>query len=166
MGSTVTNAVQIVPDELPPGIAPQVAEYQASLFRAEAVRHKAVAQLSRYEAALGGVRHLSHAQRRELDRLRSATGPPRIAVPPLPASALARQQLFRRLGRVIGVSPRKIDERVVEGITAIPYAHVTIKAAGGRGALTVLGERAANSPGSCRNRCRFANTRSAKWPRR
>jgi penicillin-binding protein 2 len=147
VGSTVTNAVQIVPDQLPPGIAPQVAEYQAALFAAEAVRRKAVAQLSRYEAALGGVRHLSHARRLELDRLRSATGPPRIAVPALPSSAVALQQLFRRLSRVIGVSPRKIDERVVEGITAIPYAHVTIKAAGGRGALTVLGERASEFPG-------------------
>ncbi len=90
--------MQIVPDELPPGIAPQVAEYQASLFKAEAVRRKAVVQLSRYESALGGVRHLSHAQRRELDRLHSATGPPRIAVPPLPGSAVALEQLFRRLG--------------------------------------------------------------------
>ncbi len=48
---------------------------------------------------------------------------------------------------MIDVSPRKIDERVVEGITAMPYAHVTIKAAGGRGALTVLGERASEFPG-------------------
>ena len=43
VGSTVTNAIQIVPDELPPGISSQVAEYQASLFKAEAVRRKAVA---------------------------------------------------------------------------------------------------------------------------
>jgi|HubBroStandDraft_2_1064218.scaffolds.fasta_scaffold12087_3 penicillin-binding protein 2 len=147
VGSTVTNAVQIAPEELPPGISSQVAEYQESLDAAEATRRTAVARLSGYEAALGGVRRLSHAQRHELDHLRHATGPPHVAVPPLPRSAVQLKRLFDRLGGVIGVSPRKIDERVVEGMTATPYAQVTIKTAAGRRALTVLGERANEFPG-------------------
>jgi penicillin-binding protein 2 len=146
-GSTVTNAVQIVPDELPPGIGSQVTRYQASLDAAEALRRKAIVRLSGYEAALGGVRRLKHAQRLELDRLRRATGPPHVAVPLLPPSAVQLKQLFDRLGRVIEVSPRTIDERVVEGTTATPYAQVTIKTAAGRQALTVLGERADEFPG-------------------
>lgn len=147
VGSTVTNAVQIVPEELPAGIASQVGEYQEKLNAAEVIRRVAVTRLSGYEAALGGVRHLSHAQRLELRRLRLATGPPQIAVPPMPGSAVALKQLFERLSRVIKVSPRKIDERVVEGMTATPYAQVTVKTAAGRGALTVLGERADEFPG-------------------
>jgi penicillin-binding protein 2 len=147
VGSTVTNAVQIAPEELPPGISSQVAAYQESLDAAEATRRTAVARLSGYEAALGGVRHLSHAQRLELERLRRATGPPRVAVPPLPRSAVQLKRLFGRISGVIGVSARKIDERVVEGTTATPYAQVTIKTAAGRRALTVLGERANEFPG-------------------
>jgi penicillin-binding protein 2 len=147
VGSTVTNAVQIVPEELPAGISPQVSGYQEKLDAAELVRRAAVTRLSGYEAALGGVRRLTHAQRLELRRLRLATGPPRVAVPPLPETALRLRRLFDRLSRVIKVSPRKIDERVVEGMTATPYAEVTVKTAAGRGALTILGERANEFPG-------------------
>jgi penicillin-binding protein 2 len=147
VGSAVTNAVQIVPDELPAGIFSQVAEYQKSLDTAEAARQVAVKQLSGYELALGGVRRKTDAQRRELDRLQRETGPPQVAVPALPRSAVALRALLRRLGHVIGLSPRTIDEDVVEGITATPYAQVTVKTDAGRGALTVLGERASEFPG-------------------
>jgi penicillin-binding protein 2 len=147
VGSTVTNAVEITPAELPAGISSQVAEYQASVDAAEAVRREAVARLSGYQAALAGVRHPSHAQRHELKRLRAATGPPHVPVPALPRSDVQLRDLFDRLGRVIKVSPRAIDERVVESTTATSYAPVTIKTDAGRGVLTVLGERADEFPG-------------------
>jgi penicillin-binding protein 2 len=147
VGSAVTNAVQIVPDELPAGIFSQVAEYQKSLDTAEAARQVAVKQLSGYEVALGGVRRKTDAQRQELEHLQRETGPPQVVVPPLPRSAVALRALLRRLGHVIGLSPRTIDEDVVEGITATPYAQVTVKTDAGRGALTVLGERASEFPG-------------------
>jgi penicillin-binding protein 2 len=147
VGSTVTNAVEITPDDLPPGISTQVGEYVKSLDAAEAVRRVAVARLSGFQAALGGTRKLTHAQRRELDSLERATGPPHVAVPALPSSAVALRALFDRLGHVIGVSARTIDERVVEGVTATPYAQVTIKTAAGGRALTILGERAEEFPG-------------------
>jgi len=147
VGSTVTNAVEIAPDELPESISSQVAAYQEKLDAAEAARRQAAARLSGYEAALGGVRRLSHSQRHELDSLRRATGPPHVAVPALPRSAVKLHALFTNLGRVIGLSPRTIDERVVQGMTATPYAQVTIKTDAGPGALTVLGERADEFPG-------------------
>src|ERR1700677_2123617 len=56
VGSTVTNAVEISPEELPPGISSQVAEYQGRLDEAEAARRTAITRLSGYEAALGRVR--------------------------------------------------------------------------------------------------------------
>jgi len=147
VGSTTTNAVQVVPDELPPGIASQAREYQAHLDEVEAARSTAVARLASFRASLGNVRHVSHAQRLELDSLRRAAAPQRVAVPPLPRSDAALAQLFARLGRVIHMRARTIDERVVEGMTATPYAHVTIRTAAGSGPLTVLGERAGEFPG-------------------
>ncbi|HYB24877.1 MAG TPA: penicillin-binding transpeptidase domain-containing protein [Solirubrobacteraceae bacterium] len=147
VGSTVTNSVQIAPAELPESISAQVVVYQEKLDVAEAARRKAVARLSRYEAALGGVRHLSRAQRIERRRLRDATGPPRVPVPALPRSAVKLHSLFDRLGGLIHASPRAIDERVVEGMATTPYAQVTIKTDAGPGPLTVLGERASEFPG-------------------
>jgi penicillin-binding protein 2 len=147
VGSTVANAVQIAPESLPPGITSQVTQYQEALDAAEVARRAAVKRLSGYEAALGGVRRRSHSQRAELDRLEQATGPPHVMVPLLPQSATGLRSLFRRLGAIIGESSRKIDERVVEGMTATPYAYVTIKTAAGRRALTILGERAQEFPG-------------------
>jgi penicillin-binding protein 2 len=146
-GSTVTNAVEISPTELPAGISSQVTDYQASLDAAEEARRAAVARLSGYEAALGSVRRLSHAQHHELKRLEAATGPVHVPVPPLPRADARLRDLFDRLGRVIKVSPRTIDERVVEGVTATAYAPITVKTDAGRGVLTVLGERANEFPG-------------------
>jgi penicillin-binding protein 2 len=147
VSSSVADAVQIAPESLPPGIGSQVAEYQKRLDEAETIRLTAVARLSGYERALGDVRHLTGAQSRELALLRAATGPPHVRVPPLPASATALRQLFDRLAGVIRESPRTIDERVVEGMTATPYAQVTLKTDAGPGVLTVLGERASEFPG-------------------
>ncbi len=52
-----------------------------------------------------------------------------------------------RLAPVIGLSPRLIDERVIAGITQLPYAPVTIKTDAGLAALTVLAERQNDFPG-------------------
>ena len=145
--STTTNAVQIVPSELPTGISSQVAAYQSSLQEAETARATAAARLSSYRDSLGDTRRLTRAQRVELERLRRAAATPRVAVPPLPRSAVGLDELFRRLGRVIGMSPRTIEERVVEGMATTPYAPVTIKTDAGTGPLTVLGERQNEFPG-------------------
>jgi penicillin-binding protein 2 len=147
VGSTTTNAVQIVPSELPPGVAAQVQAYEASLGEAEEAHSVAAARLSSFRASLGDVRRLTHAQRLELHELRVAAAPAHVAVPPLPRSDVALSALFTHLGHVIGMRARTIDERVVEGMTAAPYAHVTIKTAAGTGVLTVLGERAHEFPG-------------------
>jgi penicillin-binding protein 2 len=147
VASATTNAVQIVPDELPPGISSQLDAYERRLAEAEAAHRAAAARLASYRAALGDVRRLTHAQRRQLQRFRRAAAPPRVAVPPLPAGAVALHRLFTRLGRVIHLRARTIDERVVEGMTALPYAPVTIKTDAGRRVLTVLGERQSEYPG-------------------
>jgi penicillin-binding protein 2 len=147
VGSTVTNAVQIVPNELPPGIAEQLASYEERLGEAEKANRAALARLAGYESSLRRDAHATRAQRIELHRLRAAARAPRVPVPPLSGSAVELQRLFARLGRVLHLRARTIDERVVEGMITTPYAHVTVKTDAGRGALTLLGERAGEFPG-------------------
>jgi penicillin-binding protein 2 len=147
VGSTDTNAVQIVPDELPPGISEQAGEYQTRLGEAEEARITAAGRLSGYKASLGDSKRPTRAQERELERLQRAAAPVRVAVPPLPANALALRHLFDRLGGVLRIGPRTIDEDVVKGLTTTPYAPVTIKTDAGTGPLTVLGERSREFPG-------------------
>jgi penicillin-binding protein 2 len=146
--STTTNAVQIVPSMMPAVIGEQAASYQAEAVKAEAAYRIASGQLKRFEVVHGDhAAHLKGALRRELIELRDAARLPEVQVPALPRWAVKVRSLFDRLGRVIGLSARTIDERVVEGITATPYANVTIKTDAGRGVLTELGERQSEYPG-------------------
>ncbi len=46
----------------------------------------------------------------------------------LPADPAQREGLYRRLGRVLGMSPRRIERTVDEQKTLLPYANITIKA--------------------------------------
>ena len=141
------NAVQIVPSELPPGIAPQVTVYRKQLDAAENARLLVDRQLTGYEQSLRRERRVSASQHAKLDSLRRAGAPARVAVPPLPAQATRLRALLDHLGRVLKLSPRSIDERVVRELTVTPYAHVTIKTDAGAGPLTVLGERGNEFPG-------------------
>jgi penicillin-binding protein 2 len=146
--SKTTNAVQIVPRLLPAAVSMQVGAYEQKLAPAEAAYRGAVAQLAHLESALSAQRAgPTGAQRRELRRLRALARPPRVAVPPLPRSAVHTRSLFRRLGGVLELSARTIDERVVQGMTATPYANVTVKTDAGVGPLTVLAERQNEFPG-------------------
>jgi penicillin-binding protein 2 len=65
----------------------------------------------------------------------------------LPPGDARRRALYRRLGRVLHMSARRIEELVVAGHNALPYAPVTIKTDAGRGPMTVLAERQNEFPG-------------------
>jgi penicillin-binding protein 2 len=65
----------------------------------------------------------------------------------LPASATGRAELYDALGRVLGMSPRRISLLVAHGEKELPYAPVTIKTDAGPNALTVLSERQNEFPG-------------------
>lgn len=179
VSSRTTNAVQIIPSELPESIDGQMAAYEEAVKRAakrEApieARIKAVqADLSSLAGEIGVAnrRNVKSAKRRaarranprraselklrrqrdegELRRLKgrlAAAG--RISVPRLPGSDVRLHALFNRLGSVLGMPPRKIDEQVIKGVYATRYAPVTIDASAGRGVLTVLGERRREFPG-------------------
>jgi penicillin-binding protein 2 len=65
----------------------------------------------------------------------------------LPPAGPRRRALYRRLGRLLGMRARHIEELVVAGHTALPYAPVTIKTDAGRAVMTVLAERQNDYPG-------------------
>ena len=65
----------------------------------------------------------------------------------LPPAGSPRRALYRRLGRLLGLSPRRIEALVIRGRTAVRYAPVTIKTDAGPGVLTVLAERQNEFPG-------------------
>ncbi len=106
-----------------------------------------------YESDLNEIRRRSshrratRAQLAELHTLARADRLRSVPIPPLPASAVKLRDLFRRLAPIIGLRSRTIDERVIVGITQLPYAPVTIKTDAGTGALTLLGERHNEFPG-------------------
>jgi penicillin-binding protein 2 len=145
--SSVTNAVQILPSSLPAAVRKQAVEYQEALAGAQAEYATARKHLKSYEEQLHGL-HVTRGERAELHALRRRAAHIRfVAIPPLPRSATKVRSLFDRLAPVIRLSPRLIDERVIAGITQLPYAPATIKTDAGRAALTVLAERRNEFPG-------------------
>jgi penicillin-binding protein 2 len=153
--SEVSNAVQILPSALPESVKEQAVEYRLQLAKADKQFLAAGERLKVYEDGLndyesrGGHSHrrASAAQLAELHALSRADRLRTVPIPGLPRSAVRLRELFKRLAPVIGLSPRLIDERVIAGITQVPYAPVTIKTDAGRAALTVLGERQNDFPG-------------------
>ena len=65
----------------------------------------------------------------------------------LPPAGHPRLVLYRRLGRLLGMSAAHIEALVIKGRTSVPYAPVTIKTDAGRGVLTVLAEQQRRYPG-------------------
>jgi penicillin-binding protein 2 len=153
VSSRVTNAVQILPSSLPASVKEQAIEYQKRLSEADAEYAAAGERLKDYESDLNAIyrrgvhRHGTRAQLAELRALARADHLRSVPIPPLPASAVKLRDLFRRLAPIIGLRSRTIDERVIVGITQLPYAPVTIKTDAGTAALTLLGERHNDFPG-------------------
>jgi penicillin-binding protein 2 len=146
--SRVTNAVQILPDSLPVAVKEQAASYQASLAAAYTEFAAARERLRAFENDLRGPRRsIAASERAELRVLRRHAHLRSVPIPRLPRSAVRVRTLFDRLAPVVGLSPRLIDERVIAGIVALPYAPVTIKTDAGPGALTLLAERHNEFPG-------------------
>jgi penicillin-binding protein 2 len=147
----VAPVVQITPESLPPSVMKQVNDYNQRRGAAERLRLTAADQLKSLERDMreAGRKHVTHAQRRDRRRLEHAS---KVAQPvnvgPVPSDAPKLAALERRLGRVIGMSPQTIHERVVQGIADTPYSNVTIKTlAGDRAAFNYLLEHKDRFPG-------------------
>jgi penicillin-binding protein 2 len=146
--SSVTNAVQILPSALPAVVKEQAAAYQKAVAQADAEYAIDKERLKAFDEDLrASKRHTTASERAELRVLRDRAHLRHVPIPPLPRSAVSLRRLYDRLAPVIGLSPRLIDERVIAGIVALPYAPVTVKTDAGRAALTMLAERHNDFPG-------------------
>ncbi len=168
VSSKTTNAVQIVPSELPESISSQLEAYEARVKHAGKLEVPIDARIASVKARLNTLAgeegtgahhrrptpaqlrlraraHLYEGRLRRLEGRLAAIR--RIPVPPLPASNRRLHGLFRRLGGVLRMRPRVIDERVIRDVYSTRYAPVSIDAAAGRGPLTVLAERRNEFPG-------------------
>jgi penicillin-binding protein 2 len=147
----VAPVVQIVPDSLPPSVLKQADDFRRARSAAETTRLAAAARLRALERDMreAGRRRVTAAQRRDRKRLRrEAKVAPPVTVPAPPADAPKVDAMYRRLGAVIGMSPRAIHARVVQGIADTPYSNVTVKTlTGDRAAFNYLLERKNRFPG-------------------
>jgi penicillin-binding protein 2 len=149
VGSKPSSTVQIVPAELPPGLTEQVKIYEDNQKATTEKEEGYDGQLKAFQSTLHGTgRRLTRSQKAHLKRLEARlTSVPAPRVPPLAAHYVRLRSLFARLGRVLGMPSRRIDELVVRGVATTRYAPVTIKSDVGDGPRTVLLERQNEFPG-------------------
>ena len=145
----VAPVVQIVPSGLPEEELQVADAYRKARSASEQRRLAAADQLRALERRRREEeRRYTRAERREHRRLaRAARRAQPVTVPPLPAEAKELRRSFRRLGRVLDLSPRTIQRRVIEGIAEAPYSNVTIKTDVSRSAFNYLKERKDEFPG-------------------
>ncbi|MFZ2049330.1 MAG: penicillin-binding transpeptidase domain-containing protein [Solirubrobacteraceae bacterium] len=144
VGSKPTSAVQIVPSELPPGLEEQVRIYEGNRKATAEKISEEEGRLKAFQSTLhpASGRHITRSQRTELNRLQARVNAvPVPRVPLLQAHYVRLRRLFARLGRVLNMSSRRIDELVVTGVANTRYAPVTVKSDVGQGPRTVLLER-------------------------
>jgi penicillin-binding protein 2 len=147
--TTVSSVVQLDPNRLPQSVLVQADNYRKALAAAEAVRLRAADRLDSLDAQLREQgRKATKRERTQQRRLRRAANrAPHVAIPPLPAGEPKLLRLYRRLGRVLNLSPRTIHSRAIRGIADAPYSDVTIRAAVPRAEFDYLRERADEFPG-------------------
>ena len=145
----VAPVVQIVPSGLPEAELAVADAYRKARSASETRRLAAADQLRDLERRRREEeRRYTKAERREHRRLaRAARRAQPVAVPPLPAEATNLRRSFRRLGKVLEMSPRTVHRRVIEGIAEAPYSNVTIKTDVPRAAFNYLKERKDEFPG-------------------
>jgi len=141
--------VQLLPNSLPSVEREAAVAYQKAVSAAERERlaaRTASEALKRRERRRG--ERTTRADRREIKRLEASGREARkVAVAPLPSSATGARRLYRRLGKVIGVTPRTIHKRVVQQLALTPYAAVTVKTDVGSSVYNYLLERQGQFPG-------------------
>ena len=139
----VAPVVQILPNRLPESETALAARYGAAVSASERRRLAAAEDLRELRRRGGRPDAGERRQRRALARAARRAEP--VPVPPIPADRELRG-LFRRLGRVIGVKPRTIHQRVIHQLSQTPYAAVTVKTDVSRAAYNYLRERASEFP--------------------
>jgi len=144
----VAPVVQVVPSGLPETELEVAEDYRVARGKAETRRLAAADQLRSLERSRREEdRRFTRAERREREQLRRVSRSARVAVAPLTAAQAGQARLYRRLGRVVDLSPSRIRRRVIEGLAEAPYSNVTVKTDVSRIAFNYLKERKDEFPG-------------------
>ena len=141
--------VQMLPTSIPEAELGVADTYRKALAASEGRRLAAADDLRELERRLraDGRRSRRAEQRRVRVLRRQANRAERIAVGPIPAGEPELRRVYKRLGRVIGMSPTLIHKRVVRGIADQPSANVTIRTDVDRAAFNFLLEHREDFPG-------------------
>jgi penicillin-binding protein 2 len=141
--------VQIVPAAIPASVATEADDYRKASAAAENDRLQAGDQLAAYKRQLrDDGKKTTKAEARTRARLTRQSRKARpVAIEPVPPTEPKLIQLYARLGRVIGDSPRTIHNRVIRGLADAPYSNVTIATGVRREEFNYLREYAEKFPG-------------------
>lgn len=142
--------VQLLPNELPQSELDLAAAYGAQLSAAERERLAAADRLDaleRRDARAERPPKLTKAERAERRALEKASNQIReVPLPPLPDDP-AVLELFKRLGKVLNLKPKRIHALVIDQVAKLPYAAATLKTDVGDAAFNYLLERQEQFPG-------------------
>ncbi len=121
--------VQMVPADLPLSVRTEADDYRKALA---AAANEQIAAQDRHDAFERQLRDDGRksrkSERRQLRALAKAADKPRpVGIPPVPPDEANLIKLYRRMGKVLGMKPATIHERVIRGIADAPYSNVTIK---------------------------------------
>src|SRR4051794_1649771 len=120
--------VQMVPSQLPDSVREDADLYRRNLAAAENDRLKAQDSYEAFRRQLkDDGKKDSKAEKRELSALRKQAKTARpVQVPTVRLDETALIALYKRMGRVLKISPKTIHKRVIRGIADAPYSNVTV----------------------------------------
>ena len=141
--------VQIEPDALPQAERDLAEGYRKQLAASERARLAAGARLRDIERTRRVEKRRYTVEERTLRRklARAARRAEPISIPRLPRTETEMVRLYRRLGRVLDLTPRQIHIRVIRAIADAPYANITVKTDVEKEAYDYLVERRDRFPG-------------------
>src|SRR5215217_6019009 len=121
--------VQILPNEVPKAELEVADAYRKRLAASEGRRLAAAQDLRALDRRLraDGRRSTRAERAQRRDMRKRARRAERVPVGRMPAGESELRSLYKRLGDVLGIAPRTIHRRVVQGIADQPSANVTIK---------------------------------------
>jgi penicillin-binding protein 2 len=121
--------VQMVPSQLPDSVKADADTYRKNLSAAENDRLKAQDSLDAFVRQLKDDGHKqTKAEGKERTALEKQAGKARpVAVPKVRPTETDLIALYKRMGKVLDITPATIHKRVIRGIADAPYSNVTIR---------------------------------------
>ncbi|HEY6889578.1 MAG TPA: penicillin-binding transpeptidase domain-containing protein [Solirubrobacter sp.] len=121
--------VQMVPSQLPDSVREDADTYRKNLSAAENDRLKAQDTYDQFVRQLkddGRKNTKAETKERALLKKQAAKARP-VAVPVVRPAETDLIALYKRMGKVLGITPKTIHKRVIRGIADAPYSNVTIR---------------------------------------